>query len=74
MHTETQTDQARTDEQRREIASTWIVSLLTLVSRFLGFFRLILLVQLFSQLRWASDAFIFAFRIPNLRHTCTKGR
>lgn len=66
MHTETQTDQARTDEQRREIASTWIVSLLTLVSRFLGFFRLILLVQLFSQLRWASDAFIFAFRIPNL--------
>jgi putative peptidoglycan lipid II flippase len=64
---ETQTAAApKTDEQRREIASTWIVSLLTLVSRFLGFFRLILLVQLFSQLRWASDAFIFAFRIPNL--------
>lgn len=28
--------------------------------------RLIVLVQLFSSLRWASDALIFAFRIPNL--------
>ena len=54
------------DEGRSETRSTWIVSLLTLTSRFLGFARLIILVQMFSSLRWASDAFIFAFRIPNL--------
>lgn len=57
---------APAEDQRREVRSTWVVSFLTLISRFLGFFRLIILVQMFSQLRWASDAFIFAFRIPNL--------
>lgn len=46
--------------------STWAFSSLTLVSRILGFVRLIVLVQLFSHVRWASDALIFAFRIPNL--------
>ena len=54
------------DDERRTVRSTWAVSSLTLVSRLLGFVRLVLLVQLFSPLRWASDAFIFAFRIPNL--------
>lgn len=54
------------DEHRRAVRSTWTVSALTLSSRVLGFLRLVVLVQLFSQLRWASDAFIFAFRIPNL--------
>ena len=57
---------APADDHRSEVRSTWAVSFLTLGSRFLGFFRLIILVQMFSQLRWASDAFIFAFRIPNL--------
>ncbi len=42
------------------------MSSLTLASRVLGFVRLVVLVQLFSHMRWASDAFIFAFRIPNL--------
>ncbi len=55
-----------TDENRAYARSTWVVSMLTTASRVLGFFRLILLVQLFSPVRWASDAFIFAFRIPNL--------
>ncbi len=54
------------EETRQQVRSTWTVSGLTLVSRVLGFLRLILLVQLFSPVRWASDAFIFAFRIPNL--------
>ncbi len=54
------------DDSRRAARSTWAVSGLTLISRLLGFLRLILLVQLFAPLRWASDAFIFAFRIPNL--------
>ena len=53
-------------ESRRQVKSTWTVSMLTLGSRLLGFARLIILVQMFSSLRWASDAFIFAFRIPNL--------
>ena len=53
-------------ESRRQVRSTWTVSMFTLASRFLGFARLIILVQMFSSLRWASDAFIFAFRIPNL--------
>ncbi len=55
-----------TDDPRREVRSTWTVSSLTLGSRVLGFVRLVILVQLFSHMRWASDAFIFAFRIPNL--------
>ncbi len=57
---------AQTDDSRSTVRSTWAVSALTLASRLLGFLRLVLLVQLFSPLRWASDAFIFAFRIPNL--------
>ena len=54
------------EETRREVRSTWLVSFFTLISRFLGFARLIILVWMFGNLRWASDAFIFAFRIPNL--------
>lgn len=54
------------DEHRQSMRATWTFSSLTLVSRILGFLRLIILVQLFSSLRWASDALIFAFRIPNL--------
>ena len=49
-----------------EAWAAWVVSLLTLASRVLGFVRLVILVQLFNQIRWASDALIFAFRIPNL--------
>jgi putative peptidoglycan lipid II flippase len=54
------------DAGHRSIRSTWMISALTLASRGLGFFRLILLVQLFASMRWVSDALIFAFRIPNL--------
>ncbi len=57
---------ATTEDPRREVRSTWAVSSLTMLSRLLGFLRLVLMVQLFSNLRWASDALIFAFRIPNL--------
>ncbi|MDR2392335.1 MAG: lipid II flippase MurJ, partial [Planctomycetota bacterium] len=49
-----------------EAGAAWGVSFLTLASRILGFIRLVVLVQLFNQIRWASDALIFAFRIPNL--------
>lgn len=56
----------QTTEGHGQIRSTWAVSLLTMASRVLGFARLVLLVQVFSSVRWASDAFIFAFRIPNL--------
>ncbi len=49
-----------------EVRSTWAVSGFTMISRVLGFARLIILVWLFGSMRWASDAFIFAFRIPNL--------
>ncbi|MCC8189063.1 MAG: murein biosynthesis integral membrane protein MurJ [Planctomycetes bacterium] len=57
---------AGSHDGRRLVASAWTVSVLTMVSRLLGFARLVLLVQVFSSVRWASDAFIFAFRIPNL--------
>ncbi len=59
-------ESALAEDPRREVRSTWAVSSLTMLSRLLGFLRLIILVQLFSNLRWASDALIFAFRIPNL--------
>lgn len=49
-----------------DVKSTWLVSFFTLVSRVLGYARLIILVWIFGSTRWASDAFIFAFRIPNL--------
>ncbi|MDR1535331.1 MAG: murein biosynthesis integral membrane protein MurJ [Planctomycetota bacterium] len=49
-----------------EIGATWRVSLLILTSRLLGFARLVLFIHLFAGYRWVSDAFIFAFRIPNL--------
>ncbi|MCD8351940.1 MAG: murein biosynthesis integral membrane protein MurJ [Planctomycetaceae bacterium] len=66
MHDNTATTATAADEQQTQVRSTWTVGSLTMVSRVLGFLRLVLLVQLFSQVRWASDAFIFAFRIPNL--------
>ncbi|MCC8179909.1 MAG: hypothetical protein LIP23_03225, partial [Planctomycetes bacterium] len=53
-------------DSNRDVKSTWLVSLITLISRLLGYARLIILVWLFGSMRWASDAFIFAFRIPNL--------
>ncbi|MDR3211080.1 MAG: murein biosynthesis integral membrane protein MurJ [Planctomycetota bacterium] len=53
-------------QQRRDIKNIWIVSFFTLLSRFLGYARFILLIHFFSQMRWVSDALIFAFRIPNL--------
>ncbi|MCL2000240.1 MAG: murein biosynthesis integral membrane protein MurJ [Planctomycetes bacterium] len=58
--------QGHSDEGPREAKSTWVVSFFILVSRFLGFARLVILVQMFSPIRWASDALIFAFRVPNL--------
>lgn len=65
--TSTQNAQAvAAEENRQNVRSTWTFSSLTLISRILGFVRLIVMVQLFSSLRWASDALIFAFRIPNL--------
>lgn len=66
MPQETATAAETADELRQSVRSTWAFSSLTLVSRVLGFVRLIVLVQLFSSMRWASDALIFAFRIPNL--------
>jgi putative peptidoglycan lipid II flippase len=59
-------DGAEAPGGRSDAGATWLVSLLTLASRLLGFVRLVILVQLFGQFRWASDALIFAFRIPNL--------
>lgn len=57
---------SQAEEGRREARSAWAVSFFTFLSRLLGFARLVILVQMFSSLRWVSDALIFAFRIPNL--------
>jgi putative peptidoglycan lipid II flippase len=50
----------------RSVRSTWLISAMTMISRVLGFLRLVLLVHVFASMRWVSDALIFAFRIPNL--------
>lgn len=47
------------------LRGTWIVSTLTLVSRFLGFVRDLLFASLFGA-SVVADSFFVAFRIPNL--------
>ncbi len=57
---------AASHETGRVTRSTWGVSALTLLSRVLGLARDVLLVQIFAEARWVTDAFLLAFRIPNL--------
>ncbi len=59
-------DETAAAAHEKSIKSTWVISFFTLISRVLGYARFILTIQLFSSVRWVSDAMIFAFRIPNL--------
>jgi len=56
----------RIEDNERNIRSTWLISMFTLISRVLGYARFILMIHLFASMRWVTDAIIFAFRIPNL--------
>ncbi len=46
--------------------STWGVSALTMLSRVLGLVRDWSLIAIFGSAAWVTDAFVMAFRIPNL--------
>ena len=60
-------DAAATREaNRKNIRATWLISVLTMISRIFGYARFILVIHLFANMRWVSDALIFAFRIPSL--------
>lgn len=57
---------ALAEAHHKNVRSTWAISLLTMASRILGYAKFVFTVQMFSSMRWVSDAFFFAFRIPNL--------
>ena len=53
------------DDERRLVRSAGVMSLMTLLSRVLGYVRDNLQAQMLGASR-SADAFIIAFRIPNL--------
>lgn len=57
----------KADQDSRIVSrSTWIVSAITMLSRLLGLLRDYCLIALFGGTPWVTDAFIFAFTLPNL--------
>ena len=52
-------------KQRSVVGSAKLIAICTLLSRFTGLARDVLLAQAFG-LRWIQDAFVYAFQVPNL--------